>query len=1274
MKKRIVAVLACLAILVCAIAGGPAVARAETTSFPASDLSLFDVDGTTTTLNGNLYGGTKRIVIVGRTNCLNTQAEVASALKLSAKDAYRDINFIVLDYDSGREDFIETYGPMETEHVRFFSDDSTTYKNWAHNTLDKAGGSGSSLPFVFIIDENNRVIYGELGPQSIPVLCEEYLGIKNPDGATALVHGYVDTQAGMELLELVNQARAAVGVAPLVWDADLAQTAIQRVTETAMYWSHYRPDGSECFTAWPSWSAGGAENIAAGQTSVQQVNTSWTNSSGHYANMIRADMKCFAAALYVGSDGETYWVECFATPTGANGVDMAVAENIASTVYFDTANATMSVRETARSTVAAGDSFQMEMPRLCSADLVGTGLIWSSSDPSVFTVSSAGVVTGVSKGSATLTVALESNPDCKTSRTVWVTDKDASKTDIDGATVSAIPNQLYTGSAIKPEVTLTLGGKTLVEGTDYEVYYDNNYDVGTGSIMIYGEGDYTGSKTVYFYIVRPIVPYIATQPEDFQGPAGGTATFNVVASSATSLTYRWQESADNGVTWSDCPSSLAGYNTASLSMPATAARDGYLFRCVVTNADGFSSTSHAAGLFIVTDGTIARGVWGTCPWDISDAGVLTVHPGEGATQTGSNISPWDEYAADITSVVFATEGGEKVIAPVNITCLLADLNKMTSADMSGLDTSGTSNMNAVFYRCTSLERLDLSTFDTSSVAAMEYMFYYCMSLASLDLSGWDTHYVYDMADMFRGCSSLTELDVSHFDTHNVEYMEEMFYGCSSVTSLDLSNWNTKYVSNQSSMFSGCDSLVSISVGENVTSGVLRQLPTTVINGHNDWCSLADGQWYFVSEIATYRTGIADTYQKWQRDPYNLEESGKIKAADMCYSGKEELPNCEVLFRGWDLVKDQDYTIEFVGDTVNVGTIQIIVTGINDYTGTITSTYDIYPESMEYATITVEEQEYTGQAIEPHATVVVRGVTLVEDRDYTLRYDNNVEIGGAWIYVDGIGNYQKTKSGRFDIVPIDISRAVIETYNGFTYTGEAQVSPVTVTVDGKELTIGPDYLVSYSNNVNAGEAVVTVTGNGYYRGTATATYTIHPVDLSDKPMTVQNQTYTGSPLTPSVTISCGNLKPVAGTDYTLTYANNTGPGTASVTVKGQGNYTGGKTLYFEITKAAVKTGWQKIDGVWYYLDSVGKPMTNHWESWNGSWYYFGADGKLVRTGWAVAYGKYYYIKNYSFQKTGWVYYNGYYFYLKNYNPVVNDWVKWNGTWYHFNGSGICDGTW
>lgn len=77
------------------------------------------------------------------------------------------------------------------------------------------------------------------------------------------------------------------------------------------------------------------------------------------------------------------------------------------------------------------------------------------------------------------------------------------------------------------------------------------------------------------------------------------------------------------------------------------------------------------------------------------------------------------------------------------------------------------------------------------------------------------------------------------------------------------------------------------------------------------------------------------------------------------------------------------------------------------------------------------------------------------------------------------------------------------------------------------------------------------------------------DISDTQFTtIKNQTYTGKALKPSITIKDGNKKLVSGTDYTVTYKNNTKPGKATVTITGKGDYTGTKTLTFKIVPKKV----------------------------------------------------------------------------------------------------------
>ena len=136
----------------------------------------------------------------------------------------------------------------------------------------------------------------------------------------------------------------------------------------------------------------------------------------------------------------------------------------------------------------------------------------------------------------------------------------------------------------------------------------------------------------------------------------------------------------------------------------------------------------------------------------------------------------------------------------------------------------------------------------------------------------------------------------------------------------------------------------------------------------------------------------------------------------------------------------------------------------------------------------------------------------------------------------------------------------------TYTGSALRPSTAVTLSGKTLTKDIDYTVSYSNNVNVGTATVTVIGKGNYTGTAKGTFAISAANASKATVKVSSQTYTGAALTPAPTVTLGGKTLKQGTDYIAAYANNTNPGTATVTLTFKGNYTGSAKGTFAIKGA------------------------------------------------------------------------------------------------------------
>ena len=168
-------------------------------------------------------------------------------------------------------------------------------------------------------------------------------------------------------------------------------------------------------------------------------------------------------------------------------------------------------------------------------------------------------------------------------------------------------------------------------------------------------------------------------------------------------------------------------------------------------------------------------------------------------------------------VTIGGKGG--IIANESMVVYFAGFDKMTSIDLSALDTSQVKNMSGMFAFCSSLTNLDVNNFDTSEVTDMSSMFSGCSSLTSLDVSNFDTSKVTNMHTMFDSCSILASLDLSNFDTSQVTDMGSMFSGCSSLTSLDVSKFDTSQVTSVSGMFEDCNGLTSLDLSNFDTSQV-----------------------------------------------------------------------------------------------------------------------------------------------------------------------------------------------------------------------------------------------------------------------------------------------------------------------------------------------------------------------------------------------------------------------------------------------------------------------
>ena len=144
----------------------------------------------------------------------------------------------------------------------------------------------------------------------------------------------------------------------------------------------------------------------------------------------------------------------------------------------------------------------------------------------------------------------------------------------------------------------------------------------------------------------------------------------------------------------------------------------------------------------------------------------------------------------------------------------------------------------------------------------------------------------------------------------------------------------------------------------------------------------------------------------------------------------------------------------------------------------------------------------------------------------------------------------------------------------TYTGSKIKPEITVLDEStkRALTLRTDFTIRYIGNIESGNATVIITGIGDYEGME-----IKSFDIKSKALVASNisdipaQSFTGSPLKPSVTVKDGNKVLELKTDYTVSYTNNTNIGTATATISGKGNYSGKVEKTFTIAQKVTESG-------------------------------------------------------------------------------------------------------
>lgn len=143
--------------------------------------------------------------------------------------------------------------------------------------------------------------------------------------------------------------------------------------------------------------------------------------------------------------------------------------------------------------------------------------------------------------------------------------------------------------------------------------------------------------------------------------------------------------------------------------------------------------------------------------------------------------------------------------------------------------------------------------------------------------------------------------------------------------------------------------------------------------------------------------------------------------NVAYTGVDATP--ELIIKNGETVLKQysDYTVEFSGDTINVGTVTATITGKGSYTGTVTKTFEILPAAVSPEVTISDTGSYTYNGKVKHPSVIVEAningesVTIANE-NYDVTYsDGCIDVGDYYVTITLKGNYSGTGSADFEIV-------------------------------------------------------------------------------------------------------------------------------------------------------------------------------------------------------------------------------------------------------------------
>ena len=538
---------------------------------------------------------------------------------------------------------------------------------------------------------------------------------------------------------------------------------------------------------------------------------------------------------------------------------------------------------------------------------------------------------------------------------------------------------------------------------------------------------------------------------------------------------------------------------------------------------------------------VDSGICGTCPWSLDSEGTLSIGPGKLASKSLRSEWPWYDCRDQIVAV--KTLG--TVQTGSSISELFFECANLKAVDLSNWDTSSLRQLcifgssgpstgytfSGPFYGCSSIVTLDLSGWDVSRVERADCLFEGLSALKNLDLSGWDTASLTSTHKMFSGCSSLESLDLSNWNTSSVVDMRYMFHGCSSLESLNLSGWNTSSVNVFDYMFYGCSSLEALDVSHFDTSAVTGV--TTNPTG----------------EITYYLQGMSSMFSG----------CSSLESLDVSSFDVSMVKGMTDMFRGCSSLNSLNLGDWQTADVKNMA-------GMFSNCGNLSSL-----DLSSFDTSSVTNMAGMFEGCSSLNSLNLGGWRTADVKYMQCMFSNcsnlsSVDLSG--LDTSSVTNMNSMFEGCSSLTTIEVSNIW-------------DVSAVTVSFSmfyKCTSLVGGNGTAYNASHTDASYAHIDTPGNPGYLTEANHSAGDDERDLSKAQIYINGEHSDGNvkvqwsegKTEPRISVWLQSDEPfgkelLEGTDYTITFSDNTMPGKAKVTITGGGNYTGSKTVDFVIEK-------------------------------------------------------------------------------------------------------------